>query len=93
MRAAISATEAVRNFSEILNNIRYRGDHYTIMRGGKPAASIVPAEETGQQRSLAELRGILKSLPKLDRADSAFADDVLSVAKTQPSLPESIKWE
>lgn len=93
MRAAISATEAVRNFSEILNNIRYRGDHYTIMRGGKPAASIVPAEETVQQRSLAELRGILKALPKLDRADSAFADDVLSAAKTQPPLPESIKWE
>lgn len=93
MRATISATEAVRNFSEILNNIRYRGDHYTIMRGGKPAASIVPAEETVRERPLAELRGILKALPRLDRTDTAFAGDVLAAAKVQPALPESTEWE
>jgi len=93
MRATISATEAVRNFSEILNNIRYRGDHYTIMRGGKPAASIVPAEEPVRERPLAELRGILKVLPRLDRTDTAFAGDVLAAASAQPPLPESTEWE
>ena len=93
MRATISATEAVRNFSEILNNIRYRGDHYTIIRGGKPAASIVPAEETAQERPLAELRSILKALPRLDRDDTSFADDVLAAASSQPPLPESTEWE
>lgn len=93
MRATISATEAVRNFSEILNNIRYRGDHYTIIRGGKPAASIVPAEEAAQERTLAELRGIMKVLPRLNRDDTSFADDVLAAATVQPPLPESTEWE
>lgn len=93
MRATISATEAVRNFSEILNNIRYRGDHYTIIRGGKPAAAIVPAEEAVRERTLADLRGILKALPHLDRDDTTFAADVLAAATAQPPLPESAEWE
>ena len=33
MRPDISATEAVRHFSELLNNIKYRGHRYTIIRG------------------------------------------------------------
>ena len=93
MRTTISATEAVRNFSEILNNIRYRSDHYTVIRGGKPAAAIVPAEETVRERPLSDLRGIMKALPQLDRDDTAFADDLLAVAKAQPPLPESTGWE
>lgn len=93
MRATLSATEAVRHFSEILNNIKYRGDRYTILRGGKPAAAIIPAEGTVPVCRLAELRGILQSLPRLDPDDTAFADDVLAAARTQPPLPESDAWE
>lgn len=93
MRATLSATEAVRHFSEILNNIKYRGDHYTILRGGKPAATIIPAEGTVPVRTLAELSGILKALPRLDPDDTSFADDVLAAAKTQPPLPEPAEWE
>jgi prevent-host-death family protein len=93
MRATITATEAVRNFSEILNNIRYRGGHYTIVRSGKPAAAIVPAEETVAERPLADLRRILKVLPHLDRADTTFADDVLEAATSQPPMPEAAPWE
>jgi antitoxin (DNA-binding transcriptional repressor) of toxin-antitoxin stability system len=37
----ITATEAVRKFSEILNSIKYAGADYTIMRGGKPVAMNV----------------------------------------------------
>jgi prevent-host-death family protein len=93
MRATLSATEAVRHFSEILNNIKYRGDKYTILRGGKPAAAIVPAEEVVPLRTLAELRGVLKVLPRLDPDDTAFAADVLAAAKAQPPLPEPAEWE
>ena len=51
MQTAISSTEAVRNFSELLNNIKYRGDRYTVIRGGKPAASLVPVEPIRQWRN------------------------------------------
>ncbi|MFZ3208647.1 MAG: hypothetical protein WA140_07405 [Geobacteraceae bacterium] len=88
MRAEISATDAVRHFSEMLNNIKYRGDHYTVIRGGKPAAAIVPAEEVTTERPLAELRLIFKAMPRLDPDDTSFARDVLGCVDAQPSLPE-----
>lgn len=66
MQAAISSTEVVRNFSELLNNIKYRGDRYTVIRGGKPAASLVPLEAISSSATLADLRKIVQSLPHLD---------------------------
>lgn len=93
MRTDISATEAVRHFSELLNNIKYRGDHYTVIRGGKPAAAIVPAGEGTPERPLGELVGIFKVLPSLDPDDSSFMRDVLGGVNTQPPLPEETVWE
>jgi len=43
MEIPITATEAVRAFSEILNAVRYKGDNYTVLRCGKPVANITPA--------------------------------------------------
>jgi antitoxin (DNA-binding transcriptional repressor) of toxin-antitoxin stability system len=43
MIQTITATDAVRKFSELLNSIRYRGERHTILKGGKPAATIGPA--------------------------------------------------
>ena len=34
MIQTITVTDAVRNFSELLNSIRYRGERYTILKGG-----------------------------------------------------------
>ena len=93
MRTAISSTEAVRNFSELLNNIKYRGDRYTVIRGGKPAASLVPVESTCSGVTLADLREVLKTLPHLDSSDTSFESDVLSAAGSQPSMPESMSWD
>jgi len=93
MATAISATDAVRQFSELLNNIRYRGESYTVIRGGKPAASLVPVEAGRQERTMGELRGIISTLPHLDPADTTFTDDVLSAVTSQPSLPDKSVWE
>ena len=93
MQSDIRATEAVRNFSELLNNIKYRGDRYTIIRGGKPAASLVPVELASPKCTLGDLREIIKNLPHIDRGDTAFGDDVLSAAASQPAMPEAMKWE
>lgn len=93
MQAAISSTEAVRNFSELLNNIKYRGDRYTVIRGGKPAASLVPVEPTGSGATLADLCKIVHNLPHLDKNDSAFAADVMVAANSQPAMSEALSWE
>lgn len=93
MQAAISSTETVRNFSELLNNIKYRGDRYTIIRGGKPAASLVPVEPIRSGAILADLRKIVLAFPHLDRSDTSFEADVIAAASSQPSLPEALSWE
>lgn len=93
MRVSISSTEAVRNFSELLNNIKYRGDRYTVIRGGKPAACLVPVEASRSGATLADLREILRQLPHLDSSDQTFAADVMVAAKAQPTMPEALPWE
>jgi antitoxin (DNA-binding transcriptional repressor) of toxin-antitoxin stability system len=93
MQAEISSTEAVRNFSELLNNIKYRGDRYTVIRGGKPAASLVPVESAGSGATLADLRKIVQVFPHLDRGDTSFESDVMAAASSQPAQPKAISWE
>jgi antitoxin (DNA-binding transcriptional repressor) of toxin-antitoxin stability system len=92
MQTAITSTEAVRNFSELLNNIKYRGDRYTVIRGGKPAASLVPLEPTRSAVRLVDLGEIMRSLPHLDSSDKTFEADVIAVAEMQPSMPEELTW-
>lgn len=92
MIKTISATDAVRTFSELLNAIKYKGESYTILRGGKPAATIGPAEKPNSERTLAELAAILRSLPRIED-DHAFATDVDAIIGQQPALPEKSSWE
>ena len=92
MQTAISSTEVVRNFSELLNNIKYRGDHYTVIRGGKPAASLVPLEPIRSSTTLADLLKIVQSFPHLDRGDALFESDVMAAASSQPLMPEALFW-
>ncbi len=87
MRTDISATDAVRHFSELLKNIRYRGVHYTIIRGGKPAAALVPLDAGGPIRRLGDLNGISQTLPHIDPDDTGFFDNILEAIKGQPPLP------
>lgn len=93
MRTDITATEAVRHFSELLNSIKYRRDRFTIIRGGKPAAALVPAEEAVPERVMGELSGIFKALPRLAPNDTSFERDVLGAVGDQPPLPEETGWE
>lgn len=92
MEKTISATEAVRKFSEILNSIKYRGNHYTILRGGKPMASICPLEAPSKEKTLAELKELLKKLPRLGDEIERFEKDLKEIIKHQPYMPEKDKW-
>ncbi len=92
MTKTITATEAVRKFSEILNSIKYTGNDYTIVRGGKPVATIRPAETHAKALTLGDLAALVKSLPALGEDVERFKKDVKEARKHQPSLPEKDKW-
>jgi antitoxin (DNA-binding transcriptional repressor) of toxin-antitoxin stability system len=84
MQTAISSTEAVRNFSELLNNIKYRGDRYTVIRGGKAAATLGPAEPSRPVATMSDLR---------DTLDKGFGADIKEAVQAQPLMQKAATWE
>jgi prevent-host-death family protein len=88
MRKRISATEAVRKFSEILSHVHYKGDSYTVVRGGKPVASIAPVTQQAKAKNLGELISLLAAIPKLGAEAEAFESDIKAARESQPVLPK-----
>ena len=83
----ISATEAARSFSELLDRVCYRGESFVIERGGEPVCEIShvkPMRFTG-----ADFLTLLHSLPK---PDPAFWSAVEKATRQEPVIPES-PWE
>jgi antitoxin (DNA-binding transcriptional repressor) of toxin-antitoxin stability system len=72
----LSATEAARRFSDLLDQVEYEGETFVVERRGRAVASISPAAavsgravkdllraqaaDPGWPRELAELRGALE---------------------------------
>ena len=84
MESHISATEAARRFSDILNRVVYRREEFVIERGGEPVCRIIPA---GPPRcTLADLAKLLSAIPK---PDPGFWDEVEALTKNQMGVPES----
>ena len=84
MENKISASEAARNLSDIINRVRYKGEEFIVERGGLPVCRIVPtlpAHSTG-----AELAKFFENVPK---PDPEFWDIVADAVRRQPMLPES----
>ena len=80
MEKRISATRAVRDFSEVLNTIKFKGVHYIIERGGKPIASMKSVDEKIESMTLGELQTLLKKLPRLEEELDAFASDIEDIS-------------
>jgi antitoxin (DNA-binding transcriptional repressor) of toxin-antitoxin stability system len=91
MAKTISATEAARNFSDLLNRVGFRGERYTIARGGKAIAYLTPATSP-VTRVLAELPDLLRRLPALGKDSTPFARDVLRGIRKAPVLPRKAPW-
>ena len=89
----VTATQAVRKFSEILNTIKFRGAHYIIERGGKPIAFMKPVDEETHPVALRNLKELLKKLPKLDEELDSFAADLEDILQDQPLLPKGAIWD
>jgi prevent-host-death family protein len=67
----VSATEAARNFSDLLDAVEHRGEHFTVVRRGRIVARLEPAAPRGGS----EVKAVLRR----HRRDAAWAADVASV--------------
>ena len=67
----VTATEAARHFSEVLDAVEHAGETFVITRGGRAVASIVPAP-TGNGRAL-------KDVLRRHRPDPAWAHEIREV--------------
>jgi hypothetical protein len=92
MEKRISATRAVRDFSEVLNTIKFKGVHYIIERGGKPIASMKSIDEKIDPMTLGELKILLKKLPRLEEELDAFASDLEEISGNQPLMSRGDLW-
>jgi len=93
MEKRISATRAVRDFSEVLNTIKFKGVHYIIERGGKPIASMKSIDEKIDSMTLGELKALLKKLPRLEEELDAFASELEEISGNQPLMSTGNIWE
>lgn len=86
MKLHISATEAVRSFSELMNRVHYRGESFVVERGGKPICEILPAGPP-KFRGM-DLVNLLRSLPK---PDEEYFEILEGLVTKQTRVAES-KW-
>ncbi len=92
MSKTVTATTASRQFSELLNAIKYTGEEYTIIRGGKPVAHLGPAQFPVDGKRLGDLANLLQTLPQLGEEKKNFLKDLRAAVKKQPKLPKGVAW-
>lgn len=61
----ISATDAARGFAEVINRVRYQGEHFEIVRNGEAVARIVPTVPS-RAVTASQLTELVRNLPPLD---------------------------
>jgi prevent-host-death family protein len=67
----ITATDAARNFADLLDAVEHQGQEFVIRRRGKAIARLEPIRRgTGRE---------VKALLRRHRPDSAWAEDLASV--------------
>jgi prevent-host-death family protein len=69
----ISATDAARNFADILDAVEHRGEHFTVVRRGKAIARLEPARPGLGMET--------KALLRRHRRDASWSEDLASVRR------------
>lgn len=77
----ITSTEAVREFSEVLNQVRYNGESFIVTRNGEDMCCISPVKKPF---TLKDLKELMRAHPW----DDQFADDLEQIHREQGVLPE-----
>lgn len=85
-----SVTEVNRHFADYINRVVYRGERFTLVRGNKPVAELGPSLAG---KRLAELPGLLNSLPGLSEEEAKeFGEDLASGRSTLSATEVRDPW-
>jgi antitoxin (DNA-binding transcriptional repressor) of toxin-antitoxin stability system len=85
-----SVTDLVRNFSDYINRVVYRGERFLLVRGGVAVAELSPVP-AGLR--LGELPALLESLPRLGPDDvEALAADLERARAELDARPPADPW-
>lgn len=86
----ITATEASRNFSDILNRAQYRGESFEVTRAGEVVARIEPVRR--KRMTVGEFRELWANRQRLDPQDAEqFENDLAEIRASAPAAP--YKWD
>ncbi len=86
----ISVTQAVRQFSDLLNRIFYQGVSVELERGNKVIARISPVSSASPLK-VKDLNRLFAELPSLGEDIGAFAKDLEDIRKQIPL--EKNQWD
>lgn len=90
MHETRSVTEIARHFADYINRVAYRGERFVLVRGSKPVAELGPLPAG---RRLAELPGLLDSLPRLSETEAnEFNADLASAKATLDEVEVRDPW-
>lgn len=85
-----NVTDVARNFSDYINRASYGGEHFVLIRGGKPVAEINPLPKKMTVMNLTE---VMASLPKLpDNEIESMVKD-LNDARNSTGKEDKNPWD
>lgn len=85
----VSATDASRRFSEILDEVRHGGESFVIVRRGEEVAIVAPV---GKDRRGTTLGDVLRLVEESAPRDPSFGDDLEAAQAAQPAQHEG-SWD
>ena len=86
----MSVTQAVRQFSDLLNRVFYQGATVELERGNKVIARISPVGRKSSFK-VKDLNRLFAKLPSLGEDAEAFAKDLTEIRKNVPL--EKNQWD
>lgn len=91
MKLTATVTDVLRNFSDYINRVAYRGERFVLIRGGKPVAELSPVPAGTR---LGDLPSLLDSLPRLSEDEArAFLEDLDRVRAELGAAAGRDPWE
>ncbi len=86
----LSVTQAVRQFSDLMNRVFYQGTIVELERGNKVIARIHPVSPESPLK-VKDLNGFFQDIPSLGDDSKRFAEDVAEIRKQVPT--EQNRWD